>query len=90
MLIEAGNQPAAQPCRTHTASRTAARIDDALDGRCSKEPARPPWTTAMASKRRPAGNVRRQIARACPAPSWLSCDALATWAADAVRAGEAA
>ncbi len=84
MLIEAGNR---QPRSLANAYRepTAARTDAAMDALESQLAALDDCY-GVKEARRVMSVGRREL----PGASWLSCDALATWAADAVRAGEAA
>ena len=84
MLIEAGSR---QPRSLANAYRepTAARTDAAMDALESQLAALDDCY-GVKEARRVMSVGRREL----PGASWLSCDALATWAADAVRAGEAA
>ena len=84
MLIEAGNR---QPRSLANAYRepTAARTDAAMDALESQLAALDDCY-GVKEARRVMSVGRREL----PGASWLSCDALATWVADAVRAGEAA
>ena len=82
MLIEAGNR---QPRSLANAYRepTAARTDAAMDALESQLAALDDCY-GVKEARRVMSVGRREL----PGASWLSCDALATWVADAVRAGE--